>query len=947
MAAGGRRSASAPEPRVKQLFDRRREIGELNALVDRAATGEGSLVVVEGPAGIGKSRLLGEARAHAAGSMRVLSARGSELEGEFPFGVVRQLFDPTLAGPDRAALLSGAAASAAAVFGELDPGAEGAEGASFASLHGLFWLTVALAEESPLLLAVDDLHWCDRPSLMFLTFLARRIEGWPILLLNGLREAEPGTDPALMGELAHDAAAHRLRPGPLSEAAVAALVEERLAAPPAPAFVAACLRSTGGNPLLLTQLVTALDGEGVSPDDDHIAHVAQIGPRAVSSSVLVRLARLADEPRAVARAVAVLGDGAALPAVAALAEIDEARAAAATRELAQAEILRPGPPIGFVHPLVGDAVYHDLSAGERELEHARAATLLREAGAPIDRIAAHLLQTAPRGEAWSAELLREAGRGAMQAAAADSAVAYLRRALEELPVDADRGRLLFELGTAEALTNGAAAQEHLALAREELSDRVERATAAGLLARTVLFRGLPEEAAWIAGEAAAGLPEELADLRMEFESLECMAVFFGAEDGGRLARLRRHRGQPGPGRGSHMLASVAAWEAVCTDGTAEEGARLALAALDDGRLLAEDPTLIPYAAIVALIVSDRPELVEVWKGALENTHRRGSLLSASSTHLWLGYSHLRRGDLEAAEESLRDADEAFTLWGHDPYATANSRSFMAEVMRERGRLEEAERLLEQVGEVPPSTHATGSWLSVRAGLAIARNRPEEALVAADELAALSEVLPDSSRLWWRSLKAEALDRLGRQEEAIALAREELEITRAFGAPWSLGRTLRVLGSLERDDGLATLREAVAVVEDSTARLEHAKALAALGFALRRARKPTEAREPLRRALELAAACGADGLVEQLRTELRASGSRPRRAALGGVESLTASERRVADLAAAGRSNREIAQELYVTLKTVEVHLSNSYRKLDIRSRRELSRALGEGAGVPS
>jgi DNA-binding CsgD family transcriptional regulator len=272
---------------------------------------------------------------------------------------------------------------------------------------------------------------------------------------------------------------------------------------------------------------------------------------------------------------------------------------------------------------------------------------------------------------------------------------------------------------------------------------------------------------------------------------------------------------------------------------------------------------------------------------------------------------------------------------------------MVEVMRESGRLAEAEHLLEQIGEVPPNSHNAGLLLTARIGMLMATNRAAEAVACADVLAALGEAVPDASRLWWRSLKAEALDRIDRREEALELTREELAVTGAFGAPSWLGRTLRVLGTLEGDDGLDNLQEAVTVLEGSTARLEHAKALAALGFGLRRARKPTEAREPLRRALELAAACGAEPLVEQVRSELRASGARPRRQALGGIDSLTASERRVADLAARGRTNREIAQELYVTLKTVEVHLSNTYRKLDIASRRELPDAFGETADVQS
>jgi DNA-binding NarL/FixJ family response regulator len=149
----------------------------------------------------------------------------------------------------------------------------------------------------------------------------------------------------------------------------------------------------------------------------------------------------------------------------------------------------------------------------------------------------------------------------------------------------------------------------------------------------------------------------------------------------------------------------------------------------------------------------------------------------------------------------------------------------------------------------------------------------------------------------------------------------------------------VLGTLKRDDGLDDLREAVEVLETSTARLDHAKALHALGSGLRRARKPTEAREPLSRALELADVCGAAGLVESIKSELHAAGARPRRTALSGVESLTASEKRVALLAAEGETNRDIAQALFVTPKTVEVHLTNCYRKLDIRGRRELPRVL--------
>jgi DNA-binding CsgD family transcriptional regulator len=194
---------------------------------------------------------------------------------------------------------------------------------------------------------------------------------------------------------------------------------------------------------------------------------------------------------------------------------------------------------------------------------------------------------------------------------------------------------------------------------------------------------------------------------------------------------------------------------------------------------------------------------------------------------------------------------------------------------------------------------------------------------------------------WRSLKARALDALGRTDEAIELVHEELANARRFGSASVVGRSWRVLGTLKGEQGIDDLRQAVELLERSTAKLELAFALAALGATLRRRRRPTEAREPLRRALELADRCGAKPLAGQARSELHAAGGRPRRTALSGVQSLTASERRVADMAAEGRTNNEIAQALFVTLKTVELHLSNAYRKLGIRSRRELGGALAE------
>jgi DNA-binding CsgD family transcriptional regulator len=185
----------------------------------------------------------------------------------------------------------------------------------------------------------------------------------------------------------------------------------------------------------------------------------------------------------------------------------------------------------------------------------------------------------------------------------------------------------------------------------------------------------------------------------------------------------------------------------------------------------------------------------------------------------------------------------------------------------------------------------------------------------------------------------ALHGLGRSEEALTRASSALELARRWDAPGTLARALRTLGTLERDAGIDHLREAAAVVARSPARLEHAKALAALGSALRRARRPSDARGPLREALEVADNLGARSLADEARSELYAAGGRPRRTALRGIAALTVSERRVAALAAAGATNREIAQQLFVTPKTIELHLGNVYRKLAIRSRQDLPAEL--------
>jgi len=923
---------------MPELVEREREVAQLAALVDAVPSGEGRAVLIEGPAGIGKSALLAQARRRAADSgSLVLAARGSELEREFPFGVVRQLLEAVVAGDERA--LAGAAAPAAAVFGAPD----GIGDVSFAALHGLFWVTLNLAAERPLVLAVDDLHWCDRPSLRFLAYLARRLDGQPILVPATVRTNEPGTDVALLDEIAHDPATASIRPVPLSADAVRALVHERLGPEAEEPFCAACHQATGGNPLYLRQLLTALEADNVRPDAAHAGVVLEIGPRAVSRTVIVRLARLSPDAIAVARAVAVLAESATLPAVAALTGIDEARVADATGALARVEILRPEAPLGFVHALVRDAVYQELPLGERELQHEQAARVLRDAGAPPEQVAAHLLAAPRRGQEWVAEQLREAGRTAVARGAPESGVAILRRALDEPAPAAWRPELLTQLGLAEALTEGPAAVEHLKEAYETLGNATGQALVANALVHALVFTDHPDEAAAFAGRAAAELPDELEDERRGLFAFEMVMRWFGVGSPADLEVLADHFEPPPPSAtlGVKRMAAMAGLWRAYTGGDADSCVEVALAALAGDDLASRDNGLLALAALNTLVLADRPEADAQWAAAQREAHRHGSLLGVSSLHLWHGFALLQLGELDEAEASLRTAQEEFDEWGFGVTALRYTSAFIATTLAERGRLDEARAMIERGrGHIHPWADGSRFWRAANLALLVAEGRDDEAVAAYEEFARRHAWTVLTAATHPRSSAARALARLGRRDEAIALLEDELADARAWGAPGTVGPVLRVLGLVRGD--LAPLEQSVAVLERSRARLELAKALADLGAAMRRDRKPSEAREPLRRALELADACGADGLVEHVRSELYATGARPRTTATGGVDALTASERRVAAFAAEGQSNRDIAQALFVTPKTVEVHLSNAYRKLGIRSRRDLAGALGGG-----
>lgn len=907
---------ATPSDDADELVDRDRELAALHAALEDLREGRPRLLLVEGPAGIGKTRLLAEARRLAAQrSVRVCSGRGSQLERTFGFGVVRQLFEPQLAAPGRREeLLCGAAASARGVFDLVD--ADTADG-SFSVLHGLYWLAVNLTAPGPLLLAVDDAQWCDAASLRFLAYLARRLDAVPVLVLATVRTGEEHEHQELLAELAMEPAAVLVRPAPLSAEATARIVERRLGARPAPLFASACYRATSGNPLLLRQLLRALEADAVRPDAAHADLVVAVGSRAVSSMVLLRLRRCSADVVAVARAAAVLGDGASLPAVAALAEVPEARTAAALALLTRAEIVKDEEPLAFVHPLVRDAVYRDLPAAERGLRHERAAAVLRATGANDEQVAAHLLLAPPRGEEDTVSLLRSAARTAADRGASDSAVTYLRRALAESPAAEGRGALLLELGMAEAPLDGPASTEHLLQAYEAHDDPRVRADIAVAIARTHVFASPPGVATAFARAAAGVLPQGLTDHRQALKALERVSAFMH----GLPAEQWRAEQAPDPsgeGYGARMLAAVRALEATLDGTDRTRVVALGRFAADGDRLFAVDDGLFwVVAAIVRMLADD--DLGDFWSRARAIGHARGSLFTVLSTSLWEGFWQWRRGELHEALACLRAALDQNRMWGGPGIAEPYIHAYEVACHLDRGDVAAARRTADAgLAACVPGDGARLLQQAV-ARLLVAEERYAEAL-ATVEAVPVPVVIANPAWDPWRGIRAAALHGLGRTGEALALAEEEVQLLKTWGAPSFLGAGLRLLGELRGAAGVDDLREAVGVLSRTDAAVELARARCVLGSSPRVAAE--EAVPLLLAASEVAQARGALGIRDRARAELLRRG-RPVDPRCEQVRPLSTTERQILDLHAAGMDVREIAQRLFVTPGTVHAVLDGA------------------------
>ncbi len=911
-----------------QLVERDRELRVLQDAIDAAQQGAGRVIMIEGPPGIGKSSLLGVSLelAGTAGLGR-LRARGDPLEQRFAYGLVRQLLEPALSASSGG--LSGVEAEAWRVLlGVSRSQLDEEPGSGDVLHHGLYWIVAGLAERRPLLVAVDDAQWADEPSLRWLASLARRLDELPVLLVVVARDGR--SDPRGGLDALAAAGARRLAPEPLTPSAVGQLLETRLQASIDPAAMLVAHDRTGGNPLLIGELIGALTGVATAEQ------VAAAAPPRIARIVSARLDGLDPGAGDLARAVAVLGDGVALREAALMAGIEPGAAAGLASELIGADVLCDAPGLAFRHALVREAVLDGLTIPLRRAAHHRAAALLRESGAPPERIAAQLLPAERSAEPWAVEVLRAAAAEALDRGAPDVATELLARALEEPPPAEQRAGILAALGTAELHAGRPAGCERLREAIRLQDDPRERARLGLVLGLELAGMQREREAAAALAEglaSARGFDRELA-LRLEAH-LAHAERYDSSGEAESVARLaRRAAGVVGETPAERLV--LAMHSALQPARDAAEAATFA-ARVEEGWHEQLVPLRAATGAVATYLYAGELERARTFAEALLADARRRSLVFAHArASSMVAMVALASGRVADAEAALVAAVESETYGMPRPAVAV-----LIEVLVEKDRLEKAATALVNYGAdgALPGKMLLNPLLMARARLRAALHRPQDALEDLLELGRryagwglAGRPLPP-----WRGLAGRLLTARGEHEHADELVEEQLELARGWDSQHAIGVALRDLGTVRQDTDALT--EAARLLAATPFRLDHAYALVELGAALRRKRLRAAAIEPLTGGMDLAHRCGGSALAARARTELLACGSRPRRFARSGRDALTASELRVARMAAEGMTNREIAQALFITIRTVTTHLGHAYEKLGIGGREKLAEEL--------
>lgn len=940
MTAGLRRSGSvAPADPGPVLLERDVELAAIRAAVADVRTGNGRLLVIEGEAGIGKTTLLRAAvdAARRAG-LPVVRATASELEVAQGFGIVRSLvteirrmqldpdpFDGPAAGA-RPLAEPGLGGAAEAVHDRAD------------TFHALFWLLVNLTDDRPLVFAVDDAHWADEVSAEFLAYLVPRLEDLSLLLVVALR---PATDSPAIEAVRSSPGAARLAPAPLTRDAVSELAAQAGLGPLDAPHRESLWAETGGNPFYLVELLRAGELRRTSDQRPSL-------PGAIQHAIQQRIGVQGTDGRRVAEAIAILGEPATVELVAAVAEVDPGVAVAAIRRMTSEGILDHSR-LTFAHPIVRSSVYEAVPAAIRERLHRLAAGALRTSGAGATAIASQVLRTQGRGERAAVDALRSAARAALAQGDPASARRYLERAMLEPPPAELLGAVHLELAAALAALGAPEANDHYEQGLSHATLPHERAQARLAQAHALIATGRWQDAAKVFQQGLQDADGRDIELKSRLEAGFVSSALVGLVERERAAeRLARILGSPLTDPAHRELAAWMAFQhSVTVSASASEAVALARRAVSGAPLeaLVRGTQVIELAAGALVAAGALDEEIAMLDEAIDAAQRSGAYGKAAIYSYCRSLAHLLVGRIV---DSMADAQTAIAAHeqGWEVFYPGTCAS-LSQALLERGEVDAAERVINL------DESRWGQRLDFQFMVPIARGRVrmargdhegavqelDRAKLAGEQLGLASpSILAD-----WRTWYAVALARIGNEEAAERVAGEAMEMADRWGAPIARAQASWAAGLVARSGGIERLREARAIAETTSASLIEARMRVDLGAALRRAGKTVEAREELASAADLAHRIGATALLERARDELAIAGARPRRYAVRGIESLTPSELRVSRLAAEGRTNREVAQSLFVTPKAVEYHLANAYRKLGISSRGELIGALREDA----
>jgi DNA-binding CsgD family transcriptional regulator len=903
------------------LVGRQAEQRELDSLLNSAREERSAVLVLRGEPGIGKTALLEYAERQAS-DMRVLRCVGIEAEHELPFAGMHQLVRPCL---DLLGRLP--APQAAAMQTALGLAVGGVEDRFLVSL-GLLSLLAEACDDGPLLCCVDDAQWLDTPSAEALVFAARRLEAEPIAVIMAVREGDlstfeaPGV-PELRLEALADEAAH-------------ALLTERLDNGASPTVLASLLTAARGNPLALLELPAALT------EDQLIGAEPILGPPpvrpVVEEAFRSRVAGLPEGTRRVLLLAAAdeAGDLATVEQAARLLGLD----GTALDTAAADGLVALNGAVTFRHPLVRSAIYRSASRSERKAAH----EALSEVVADPTRRAWHRALVAEGTDEGLAAELEAAGVEAVARGAQSSASAAFERAAELSPDPARRGhRLCLAAQTAQDAGRPDAALALVERARAFVSDPIDVGLMNLVLAGDTGRRGSPAEGRGHLRAAAAAF----ADIAPEQATEMLIWVVFTSLQGGRVERVVQEVepaldaiAASGP-LGDFARALLAGATEILDGSPATAGERFR-EAIEIGKTFDGARSMVLNSFIYAF-VGDWSRSRAVSARVIEQARVQGSAANLAGISPLLGLGQLGEGRLAAAAATAEEGIELSQRLGYENDVTGLV-ALRARVGARRGREADSRADAETAMRRGLATELTYATEQARLALAELELGLGDARAALEHFEQLERrPLPPVAQMATPDVVDAAL-RIGDRERAQA-ALDRFEAWSAISdVPAVAAMVARCRGALaeDPDEAEAHFRAALDAHARESPPYETARTQLAYGERLRRERRRVDARTQLRTALDTFEGLGALPWAERARGELQATGETSRKRDVSTLDELTPQELRIAQLVAAGATNREVGAQLYVSPKTVEYHLRKVFMKLGVGSRVELARVpLGE------